>query len=74
MSAQSLERRVSKLEQEVLALRAQLTRSKAAPTPDILSLAGAFEGVPEFEEAMRLGRKYRESLRPKARRKRKPKT
>jgi hypothetical protein len=35
---------------------------------------GAFANDPDFEEAMRLGREYRESLRPKARRKRIRKT
>jgi hypothetical protein len=30
---------------------------------------GAFDNDPDFEEAMRLGREYRESLRPKAGRK-----
>jgi hypothetical protein len=34
-------------------------------------IVGAFANDPAFEEAMRLGREYRESLRPKPRKRRK---
>ena len=49
----------------------QLQRKLKAVIPDAKPwwehIVGAFADDPDFEEAMRLGREYRESLRPKPR-------
>ncbi|MGH9838874.1 MAG: hypothetical protein ACREEM_08830 [Blastocatellia bacterium] len=67
---------VAELELRVMALEAEMTRMKkeldkaAGSRGDWLDeIYGAFANDPHFEEAMRLGREYRESLRPKAIRK-----
>jgi len=73
-----LEARVAALEVEVARLRARLEASEP-PKDEGLSkpwwrkIAGTFEGDPYFAEAMRLGREYRESLRPKPRKPKKKK-
>jgi len=63
--ASELESRVTALELKV----AQLQRQLEAVTPDgkpwWVHVVGAFADDPAFEEAMRLGREYRESLRPR---------
>ena len=66
MPPPTLEERVAALETEV----GQLKRQKAETTsqnaaPSWRKVVGVFKDDPEFEEAMRLGREYRESLRPK---------
>ena len=62
MSKKTLERRVSELEAKV----AELTPTAKSDTSFVDSVWGAFRGDPAFLEAMKLGRHYRESLRPKA--------
>lgn len=63
-----------KLESRIAALEAkveQLQRQVVINTPDTKPwwehVIGAFADDPDFLEAMRLGREYRESLRPKPR-------
>jgi hypothetical protein len=62
----NLAQRISDLEVEVLRLS---QRVKGAPTqPETAwwkKIVGVYRDDPEFDEAMRLGREYRESLRPK---------
>jgi hypothetical protein len=76
MSTMSLEERVTaavkSLEERVEALEGEVTRLKQArpngaepPQPWWEAIWGTFKDDPEYEEAMRLGREYRESLRPK---------
>lgn len=67
MSVVELERRLRALEQEVARLRRQLRGEKIDERPWWEKVWGSFSGDPAFEEAMRLGRRYRESLRPKRR-------
>jgi hypothetical protein len=68
MSQQNIERRLISLEQEVAELKKTLNgNSEAKPWWE--RIAGQFAGDSHFEEAMRLGRKYRESTKPKPRRK-----
>jgi hypothetical protein len=69
MSAGSLSDRVAALEQEVRELKRLLDSN--GEKRGWRRLIGAFANDPYFEEAMRLGREYRESLRPK--RSKKPK-
>ncbi len=71
MTTAELAKRLEALEKAVAELQA-----KAQPTPDPTRPwwrldAGRFKDDPVFEEIVRLGREYRESLRPKPR-KRKP--
>ncbi len=65
MATASLEERVSTLEDEVARLKEQLatvTPRNVAPWWE--RIYGTFADSTEYEEAMRLGRAYRESLRP----------
>ena len=67
MAVPGIEHRVAVLEAEVARLKEQLAKV-APPQGDWLDeIYGAFENDPIYEEAMRLGREYRESLRPKPR-------
>ena len=66
MATASVKERVVALEAEVAALKAQLDkerRENSVPWSD--AIFGTFIGSEGHEEAMRLGREYRESLRPK---------
>jgi hypothetical protein len=56
--SQTLEKRVTELEKKVAELSAQPTRSNRKK--DWRRSIGIFRDDPDFEEAARLGRKYRE--------------
>jgi hypothetical protein len=66
MATTTVEERLNALEAEVAQLKKQL---KAEKTQTIVPwwemIFGTFANSEEYEEAMRLGREYRESLRPK---------
>jgi len=65
MAAETMEARLSTLEREIAQIK-RLLRSKSVPTqPWWERIAGVFEDDPVFEQAMKLGRQYRESLRPR---------
>ncbi len=70
MARVTLSQRVAALEAQVAELKAML-QAKPAADPWMEDVWGAFANDPVFEEAVRLGREYRESLRPKPRRRRK---
>jgi len=70
MSAGGLEERVAALEKELADLKKQLSKVEDK-RPWWEKIYGAFEGDPLYLKAMEYGRKYRESTRPKPRRKRK---
>jgi len=72
MNTMKLKDRVAALEIEVARLKEIVSNSKDK-TPWWKKIAGTFAGDPAFPEAMRLGREYRESLRPKPRKPRKQK-
>ena len=67
--AADLEKRVAALEGEVARLRHDLAASSAKQQPWWEEVAGVFADDPAFEEAMRLGREWRESFKPNTSRK-----
>lgn len=67
-SSIKLESRVAALEAKVEQLQRKLDVVDPESKPWWAHLVGAFADGSAFEEAMRLGREYRESLRPKPRR------
>jgi hypothetical protein len=70
MTTGDLESRVSALEIELARLRGSMQTSpdeRAHPVQTLDKIHGVFENDFAFREAMRLGRKWRESQRPKAR-------
>jgi hypothetical protein len=72
MATKSLKQRVEALETEVARLNAKVDGTTGAAMPWWKEIWGTFANDPAFEEAMRLGREWRESFRPKPRRRRKP--
>ena len=63
-SRPKLEQRVTDLEAEVRNLKRQVDQL-AAVQPWWEQIIGTFEDDPIYDEAMKLGRHYRQSLRPK---------
>jgi hypothetical protein len=59
---EQLEERVALLEAEVARLKNKIG-TESPPQPWWEKIAGAFAENPAYDEAMRLGREYRESLR-----------
>ncbi len=60
MSTQEIEARLATLEAEVASLKQQLPAT--SPTPWWQTIVGTFADDPAYEEAMRLGQQYRQSL------------
>ena len=56
----TIEERLSMVEQEL----AELKKSQSPKVPWYEKIAGTFSDNDDYDEAMRLGREYRESLRP----------
>ena len=71
MSAKPLKARIEALEEEVARLKALVEGKEKPKDPWLETVWGAFANDPAFEEAMRLGREYRESQRPKPSKRRK---
>jgi hypothetical protein len=65
MASLSLEERVAMLEAEVARLKEERASVIRPTRPWWEEIRGTFKDDPHYVEAMRLGRKYRESLRPK---------
>jgi len=65
MAAPEIELRVAALEAKIDEIQRFLKAVAPDTRPWWEHVVGAFADDPAFEEAMRLGRKYRESLRPK---------
>ena len=62
---QELSKRISKLEEQVSRLEHQAYAGMAPDRdPWWKEIVGVYKDDPEFEEAMRLGNAYRQSLRP----------
>ena len=70
---QELKRRLEKLQEDLTELKRQRGIVGHAAKWWI-DHAGRFQDDPSFEEMVRLGRQYRESLRPKAKKKRRRST
>jgi len=66
MAEASVEERLAALEAEVAQLKVRLEGVQPeGKVPWYDRIFGTFAGSEEYKEAMRLGREYRESLRPK---------
>jgi len=66
MTTEALEERLTAVEQELARIKDQITGSGSQGTPAPWErLFGSFADSEAFDEAVRLGREYRESLRPK---------
>jgi hypothetical protein len=59
-----IETRLANLEAEVERLRSRMEAIGTPPIPWWKRIAGTFADDPAHEQAMKLGRTYRESLRP----------
>jgi hypothetical protein len=66
MAVPKLELRLAALEAEVAQLKQRMDEPAEAKQHWVDKVFGVFADDPDFLEAMRLGRKYRESQRPKA--------
>lgn len=71
MATVRLADRVAALEAQMIQLKAKLEELTGAKVPWWQAIAGTFANDPTYEEAMRLGREWRESFRPKPRRNKK---
>ncbi|HMV47503.1 MAG TPA: hypothetical protein PLD20_11370 [Blastocatellia bacterium] len=69
MATAQLELRVAALEAEIAQVKQQLEKLPNSQGNWLNDIVGAFDNDPIYEEAMRLGREYRESLRPQPRKK-----
>jgi hypothetical protein len=67
MTAAQVESRLSALEQEVARLKAQVAMAPSRAHNWVEAIAGTFADDPIFEDAMRLGRKWRQAQRPRGR-------
>ncbi len=68
MTKAQLEQYVLSLEEQVARLKSELEEIRGPQVPWWRKISGSFADDPEaFEEAMRLGREWRDSFRPKER-------
>lgn len=65
MANTTIEERLTALEAEVQRLKQERNATSEKPQPWWEKIWGTFKDDEAYEEAMRLGREYRESLRPK---------
>ncbi len=64
MATRTLEDRMTAMEQELAQLKQQLqAESPRITEPGWKQIVGVFKDCPEFDEAVRLGREWRESQR-----------
>ena len=67
MPTASLEERITALETEIEQIKIRLPEPvEQSPIPWWKRIVGVYEDDPEFDEAERLGRKWRDSFSPKA--------
>lgn len=67
MKTTDLEERISALEVELTRLKARVEGKTIEGNVWLDKVWGSFANDPDFEEAMRLGREYREAQQPKNR-------
>jgi hypothetical protein len=74
MTLKELEARVKTLEKQVEQIQSQLPQQSQKEEPDYWwrEKAGLFANDPIFDEIVRLGREYRESLHPDRKKKKAP--
>ena len=60
----TLEERLTHLEEELVAVKKRLLNSPAETTNWLDRIFGSFKDDPIYDEAMRLGREFREAQRP----------
>ncbi len=72
MAGGNLEQRVTALEAEIELLKNRIM-DREDKKDGWRAMVGAFLNDPYYEQAMKLGREYRESLRPKKKKKKKKK-
>ena len=65
MTSETMETRLSALEREMAQIKRLLQSKPGSVEPWWERIAGVFEDDPVFEQAMNLGRQYRQSLRPR---------
>ncbi len=65
MATSKLETRVTTLEAELARLKNKIEAFEKSSQPWWEQIAGTFADDPIYEEAMKLGRQYRKSQRPK---------
>jgi hypothetical protein len=64
MTLAELEQKVARLEAELQQVKAEIAKPNKADPKRVLAHAGRFKNDPGFDEVARLGREYRDSLRP----------
>lgn len=64
MAELTIEERLARLEAEMDQLLGKRSAAMESDRPWWERIHGMFQDSPDFEEAVRLGRQYRESLRP----------
>jgi hypothetical protein len=74
MTVAELEARLTALEKTVEKLKERVDKGQDSSQPWWIAQAGTFANDPVYDEIVRLGREYRESLRPGRRKKKTPKT
>ena len=72
-TVEQLEYRVTRIEKDLQEIKFQIPLAEELKRPWLDRIYGAFENNDAFAEAMELGRKYRESLRPKVKKRKKTK-
>ncbi|HZU76820.1 MAG TPA: hypothetical protein VFA70_08660 [Dehalococcoidia bacterium] len=65
MAKQTIEERLERLEAEVASLKHERSEQDGTAGPWWERIRGRFKDDPAYEEAMRYGREYRESLKAK---------
>lgn len=65
MTSTALEKRLATLEVELARLKSKVEGMETASKPWWERIAGTFENDPIYERAMKLGRQYRNSLKPR---------
>ena len=61
MTTAQMEKRLTAVEEELAKLKAQIAAATPNPNNWVEAIAGTFANDPIFDEAMRLGRKWRKS-------------